>query len=952
MQVFSTKWYLSDDNMSWFKWIVHILQLGPLFRYVSVMKTGVEAKKSKDVVDFERLYYKLNDVCMLRLFEAFMESAPQLVLQLYILLTVNEDHIWTGVSAAVSLISLSWSLAAYSKAHRQVREDKNTVSWAGLILQTLWRTCMILSRVVAVVFFASFFKVYTFVVLGVHWLVMTIWIYSQKTDFCESRCMERLFNCVMGIVYCFCFFNLKEGMSRYRLLAFYTVMLLENSGLIVAWYIMRPDGVAMQWYEYAAFVAVWGGFVFGSLFMGIYYQFFHPAGHINICHPNSKTQRDHKRCNHRNGEDPYILPRHVSIEIFELSELQKTRASPLAYPIPRTPSSEFLDNQQSHAVEIVNVGNGDNPVAPTRAKSVLSHNHSEIASLHSLGLSGFTDDLLGQFDKAQLAFNNDNDSQVASLPFNMSSRSGIVLQTMSARNSPFVSAKQRVNRKVCSASNSPKLDCKSSTKSNKTNNTTVSLEQLPDISLGSPPKSTDAAEVRKIYESILGFYKSKPFSARKLFKSKDSLDGGLSGGGQVKVQGDTNQDGLSFRQNAEVNGNETTSQSNTTLGQIHHSLEESNASKDRNVTTTATRNFPSEKDSRQPSKPESKLCNEQSARSAFELRLERERSKQASAQDKPHSRSMTTTAQIREALQSSKHSTSAEEVVALDNRPNLSCSADQSSMSEINLTKEEEKLKQLIGKSNQENYYHLVSNSLLTLNSTGRSDMSMMNQSKPDKHPEGFKSTNPMSSINEVDNQKDDEPVIRESQKKSDDPSKVDVLNDAVKVTSVRVGKSKPRNTSTPLTVGVSSRLNLQAQNMAEKTGSLSHDPKESQPQAVKGKYTSVRSKQSRQGSQTSDEGRKENLRKSNHPLDKGTGLIAKPLSENSNTIRRSQDGLASTKLSKPGKSEARTVNKKDSKAKKESKPASQIRKERKSLTQLRDNVNVAEKVFIFDKQY
>lgn len=47
---------------------------------------------------FQAMYSELSDVSMLRLFESFLESAPQLVLQLYIIIKVTEDgHILTGI---------------------------------------------------------------------------------------------------------------------------------------------------------------------------------------------------------------------------------------------------------------------------------------------------------------------------------------------------------------------------------------------------------------------------------------------------------------------------------------------------------------------------------------------------------------------------------------------------------------------------------------------------------------------------------------------------------------------------------------------------------------------------------------------------------------------------------------------------------------------------------------
>ena len=94
---------------------------------------------------------------MLRLFDSFMESAPQLVFQLFVLIThhdlttFNLNVTWTGVSAVASTVSLGWGVAAYSQALRLVREDKGKLNWMGMVLQTLWRFFMLSARVVALV---------------------------------------------------------------------------------------------------------------------------------------------------------------------------------------------------------------------------------------------------------------------------------------------------------------------------------------------------------------------------------------------------------------------------------------------------------------------------------------------------------------------------------------------------------------------------------------------------------------------------------------------------------------------------------------------------------------------------------------------------------------------------------------------------------------------------------
>ena len=120
-----------------------------------VLRLGLEARQTDDPVDYQRYYQQWSDICMLRLFDSFMESAPQLVFQLVVIITKSDwttfNVTWTGISAIASTISLGWGVAAYSQALRIVREDKGKMSWVGMVFQTLWRFFMLSARVVALV---------------------------------------------------------------------------------------------------------------------------------------------------------------------------------------------------------------------------------------------------------------------------------------------------------------------------------------------------------------------------------------------------------------------------------------------------------------------------------------------------------------------------------------------------------------------------------------------------------------------------------------------------------------------------------------------------------------------------------------------------------------------------------------------------------------------------------
>lgn len=221
---------------------------------------------------------------MLRLLQAFLESAPQVVLQLYILVKRHPfewQNDWLiATTAGCSLLSMVWAILAYSKSLRDFRKQGYKISFPGLILQLLWRISMVTSRVVAIVLFASYFQKWLFVALGVHWLIMTTWLICQRTRFCtdedgnEHPHREKFFCAVIGFMYILCFFNTREGMTRKRVLLFYSIMLVENSLFISMWY---PHKTFQGIMAFSALGIVWGGLIFGVLCMVLYYRFYHPS---------------------------------------------------------------------------------------------------------------------------------------------------------------------------------------------------------------------------------------------------------------------------------------------------------------------------------------------------------------------------------------------------------------------------------------------------------------------------------------------------------------------------------------------------------------------------------------------------------------------------------------------------------------------------------------------------
>lgn len=183
----------------------------------------------------------------------------------------------SGMTAAASLVSLAWALASYQKALRDSRDDKKPVSYLAVIIQFCWHFFTIAARVVTFALFASVFQLYFGIFIVLHWCIMTFWIVHCETEFCVTKWEEIVFDMVVGIIYIFSWFNVKEGRTRCRLLIYYLVILLENAALSALWYLYRSP-VGTDAFAVPALCVIFSSFFTGIVFMLMYYAFFHPNG--------------------------------------------------------------------------------------------------------------------------------------------------------------------------------------------------------------------------------------------------------------------------------------------------------------------------------------------------------------------------------------------------------------------------------------------------------------------------------------------------------------------------------------------------------------------------------------------------------------------------------------------------------------------------------------------------
>ncbi|KAJ3586408.1 hypothetical protein NHX12_012806 [Muraenolepis orangiensis] len=266
-----------------FQAIIHVFQLAQVWRYVHALYLGVQSRWRGD---HERhhfywsVMFQSADISMLRLLESFLKSAPQLVLQLSIMVQAHQVLPLQGLSASASLISLSWMIASYQKVLRDSRDDKLPMTYKAVIIQILWHLFTIGARTMAFALFASVFQLYFGIFIVAHWCVMTFWIIQGETDFCMSKWEEIIYNMMVGIVYIFCWFSVREGRTRCRMLVYSLTVFAENVALTTLWYLYRGQKTS-DFHAVVLVCVVASSYALGTFFMCVYYCLLHPDGPIS-----------------------------------------------------------------------------------------------------------------------------------------------------------------------------------------------------------------------------------------------------------------------------------------------------------------------------------------------------------------------------------------------------------------------------------------------------------------------------------------------------------------------------------------------------------------------------------------------------------------------------------------------------------------------------------------------
>ncbi|XP_035176275.1 XK-related protein 5 [Oxyura jamaicensis] len=270
-QLLSILWFRADGRPPGRGLLVlHVLQLGLWKRYWDVLRLEAKAGGSASAGE---VLLQLGDVCVLRLLEALLQTLPHLLLQAYVVVAVEPSGLVPGVSAGLSLLSLSWALVSYSRFSCLLKPGHVRLPAAALLCLLLWRTGMLGTRVLALVLFTRLYSCWVLAVAGIHWLLMAFWLVAQQTDIVAQPCRWRLFNALVGAVYVFCYVNVQPGASRHRVAVFYLVMLVENTLLLL---LATEFLQAETRHSLGVTGAILSGSAVGAAALVVYYSLLHP----------------------------------------------------------------------------------------------------------------------------------------------------------------------------------------------------------------------------------------------------------------------------------------------------------------------------------------------------------------------------------------------------------------------------------------------------------------------------------------------------------------------------------------------------------------------------------------------------------------------------------------------------------------------------------------------------
>ncbi|XP_072211413.1 XK-related protein 8 [Excalfactoria chinensis] len=255
---------------------LHLLQLGFFYRCFRALRLGWRLCRT-EATEEERSHmaFVMHDISMLRLFQTFLENAPQLALLLYSVLRTNKAEPSQGMGICTAFLCVTWSLLDYHQSLRSFLQDKYEMGWGSSVIYFLWNLLLLCPRILALALFALLSPYGVAVHFALVWLAMFIWVRWQGTDFMESPGPEQLYRAMVAVILYFSWFNVAQGRTLHRSIIYHSFMLVDSTLLSLAWLWGCPPEEQHPHLIPALYAAL-SCYLLGLLLRVSYYWWLHP----------------------------------------------------------------------------------------------------------------------------------------------------------------------------------------------------------------------------------------------------------------------------------------------------------------------------------------------------------------------------------------------------------------------------------------------------------------------------------------------------------------------------------------------------------------------------------------------------------------------------------------------------------------------------------------------------
>ncbi|NWV21171.1 XKR9 protein, partial [Origma solitaria] len=296
-QIFSYEWFKNDwegtdTGKLKLVFLVHLFQCGIFIRYWFALKYGHQAAfkqtSSRDAseTDISNFIQKqaidaVTDINMLRVFKTFLETTPQLLLQIYILMEHHKINLYQYAAIVMSFCGISLSMVDYQISLRKSLPDKDEFRVSSKFMYLFYKLLTITSWILSISLITLLSVRISVILLIFLWICGFTWTLKQHTTFCKSKKMEYLYRTVVGIILIFSFFNIKGRRTKNYISIYYVTHTVITLGILFVYVFWKPYIIKEICFTIVSILTI-SSLVLGIIFLIVYYSHFHPT---TYCRP-------------------------------------------------------------------------------------------------------------------------------------------------------------------------------------------------------------------------------------------------------------------------------------------------------------------------------------------------------------------------------------------------------------------------------------------------------------------------------------------------------------------------------------------------------------------------------------------------------------------------------------------------------------------------------------------